>query len=460
MKEIITAASKGVPLGSTADGADWCLKALHPSDPLTQVRGIPDKSAVPSVFMNYQSTYTVTNPDPAKAAPWELTGQLIPHPITFLSVGATDGLHNSTSSFLNTQLDGATHAAKYASWIAMMERWRLAYMSVTIYQDAPALSNQGTIVGAQHVVAPKIVQGIIFNNLTNRYYGFPRVSVLQLKDTPNYNVLQSMPNAYFNRSVEGMYMPLKLTRTCQQWHSTESQNVFMQETISAVPPYELTIPIVASTQVWPFEGADGFHLDASVPSAGGTVTSPFCNDVWGTFAARNLGPTTSFSFFVRAGFEVQVQPGTVLTSHQKLSPQYDRAALDSYFAIAREMKDGYPCEYNDKGRILDTISRIANNVSPFLGMLPGVGSILAPIAKGVGFAASALDSAISPGEKPSGQVRTSSGEYGRTTSMADKERALKAKDIAATKKMIAAQALIQRSPSLKKAKKKTTPKRK
>lgn len=423
---------------------------------MTQVRGIPDKSAVPSVFMNYQSTYTAVNPDPLKVSPWEFTAQLVPHPVTFLSVGATDGNHATQNSYMNTQLDGVTHSAKYASWLSMMERWRLAYMSVTVYQDAPALSNQGTLVGAQHVVAPKIVHCQQYNPALNRIYSYPRISVLQTRDVPNYNVLQSMPNAYFNRSVEGMYMPLKLTRTCQHWHSTEDQNVFMHELINGVPPYQLTIPVLPDTTVWPFAGADSFFADQGGIASGGTVTSNFCNDVWGTFAAKNLGPTTSFSFFVRAGFEVQVQPGTVLTSHQKLSPQFDRAALDSYFMISREMKDAYPCDYNDRGTILDTISRIANTVSPFLGMVPGLGSVLGPLSKGVGFAASTLDSMISPGEKPQTKKgeRLSSGEYGRTSSMADKERALKVRDLAATKKMIAAQATIQRSPSLKKVVKK------
>jgi len=46
-------------LGSTPTGSDWCLKALHPADPLTEVRGVPDQSSVPSVFLNFQTVGSV-----------------------------------------------------------------------------------------------------------------------------------------------------------------------------------------------------------------------------------------------------------------------------------------------------------------------------------------------------------------------------------------------------------------
>lgn len=421
-------------LGSTPDGADWCLKALHPSDPQTEVRGIPDKSAIPSVFMNYQSTFTVGNPDPAGNATWDMLGQLVPHPVNFLTIGRSNsGANAIAGSYLNSQLLGGTHFDKYRSFTGMVERWRLAYMSVSIYQDAPALSNQGTFVCAQHVVKPKFVPAFWIQNNggPTRTVTAANVSLLQPSDQPTFTTLQSMPNAYFNRSVEGAYICLKLTKTCQEWHSTSDSMTFTQDLADPFNPLMLgghEIPQTHDTNCWPFIGAERRFMDLVAPGVqGGTETSNYCNDVWATFAAQNLGATTSFSFFVRAGFECQVQPGTTLTSHQKLSPKYDRTALDSYFAIAREMKDAYPVEYNDKGIILSTIAKIANAVSPFLGMVPGVGGILSPIASGVGIAANALDRLTDKSGRKAlddANKKLGSSEYGNLTSMADKERLL------------------------------------
>jgi hypothetical protein len=56
---------------------------------------------------------------------------------------------------------------------------------------------------------------------------------------------------------------------------------------------------------------------------------------------------------------------------------YDCRALDTYFAIARELKDAYPADYNDLGKIWDIISRVGKKVLPVLKVMPG------PIAQGI-----------------------------------------------------------------------------
>lgn len=206
--------------------------------------------------------------------------------------------------------------------------------------------------------------------------------------------------------------------------------LFTTEVIEDPELYEIRLPATTGTNVWPFPGTERAWFDRTALTRGGVVTSDYCNDVWGSFAAKNLGPTTSFSFFIRAGFECQVQPGTVLTSHQMLSPKYDRGALDTYFMISREMKDAYPADYNEEGKILGTIARIAKTVSPYLGMVPGIGGILSPLASGVGSAASALDSLFNKeGQKAVAKANAdvASGEYGKLLSAADKESAKRVK---------------------------------
>lgn len=55
-------------------------------------------------------------------------------------------------------------------------------------------------------------------------------------------------------------------------------------------------------------------------------------------------------------------PGTTLASFQRTSPVYDAMALAAYFSISRELKDAYPAEYNDLGKILGTIANVAKGV--------------------------------------------------------------------------------------------------
>jgi hypothetical protein len=104
---------------------------------------------------------------------------------------------------------------------------------------------------------------------------------------------------------------------------------------------------------------------------GGDATSPMLNGTWAHICAKNLAVTTSFTFFVRCGLEMQVSPSSTLAPQLKLSPPYDPVALTTYFQIARELKDGYPSEFNDLGKIWDVISKAARKIIPFVGMIPG-----------------------------------------------------------------------------------------
>lgn len=208
-------------MGSTASGADWCVKALHPSDPLTEVRGIPDHTAVPSLLMNYQSTFTLT-PLAGATGTWGFNASLLPHPVNFMALENFDDTHVSPSlsavtNFMNTQLAGTTHTEKFEAFSGMVQRWRLAYMSVTVYQDGPDLANQGTIVAAQPPVRPRRV-GFAFLSTTSANALYP-TEYYTAEDLPVFDVLQAEPNAYFGKSRDGCYVPLKLTDTCQDWVS-------------------------------------------------------------------------------------------------------------------------------------------------------------------------------------------------------------------------------------------------
>jgi hypothetical protein len=400
LKELIT--SGGRVFGTTPSGSDWCVKALHPSDPMCEVRGVPDESSFPSVMMNYQSTF-VLGATAGATGTWSFDAQLVPHPVNMMSFSRTDSVGTTVGSFLNSQLDAplTSHWAKYTSLNHFAKRWRLAYMAVTVYQDGPDLANQGTVVACQRPVAMRHFSLSSINSGHTSWRASYDVAMMTSADMPNYEVSQNMPNAYFNRSREGVYMPLKLTPDSRRWRSVADD--FRYSSTAAVedhgivlvnngtgseadagypfgPSYVDNLPIantaLKDTQAVQAAGVtNGYYY--------GEQTSAFLNEIWGDISVRNVSVGTSFSFFVRMGLEVQVAPSSELSPHQKLSPPLDRVALDSYSAVSRELKDAYPADFNDLGKIWTAISTAAKAAAPFLNFIPEIGPILSLGVEGV-----------------------------------------------------------------------------
>lgn len=382
LKQLIS--SRNVSFGSTPTGAQWCVKALHPSDPETEVRGIPDPSAVPSVLMNYQSTFTLSA-SPTATGVWSFDAQIIPHPVGFVSALRTDSVTaQSPQEFLNSQLAGTTHAAKFSSFISQFKMWRLAYMGVTIHQDGPALSDQGTLVVCQPPVQ------LLSHALCSWYAATPGlvcnrpVASLKISDLPNFDVSQSLPNSYMSNSRTGAYIPLKLTNTEQKWFSM-SDSIFMGLDRRIESQYNVSDSLVLPTTsiptgtggYYPFLSLAPAHVLSQTSGPNGDLTSPPLNDTWANISVRNASVASSFTFFVRVGLECQCGPGSIMSPQQRISPQYDLAALQAYFAVAREMKDAYPADYNDLGTLWNVIRDLAVQYLPKLKAIPH------PIAQGL-----------------------------------------------------------------------------
>lgn len=382
------------------------------------------------MFMNYQSVYTIS-PGAGTTGTWSLDGQLIPGPLSFGAATYTDSAGVHAVEFINTQIPGATHGDRLAGFLSDFTRWRLAYAAVTIYQDGPDLANQGTVVVCQKPVSPARYTLDAGDLQSAAGLGFHPAFHLEAPDLPNYTTSQSMPNAYFGRSREGAYIPLKLTHSHQAWHS--QADLQFQATNAAISSYasnvyggRLILPtsLADNVSAYPYLSCNDVHLKAGDPANNaiyGSVTSNFCNENWADFSFRNMAVTTSLSLFFRFGFEMQTQPGSVLTPHLKLSPEYDPQSIDTYFKISRELKDGYPADFNDLGKIWDVISSVAKSVAPALTMIPGIG----PAVSGGTMLAASM------GDRIRGALsRASQPTIGNTASQADIE-AVRAKERAA-----------------------------
>lgn len=399
LKQHITGLNRS--LGESLTGADWCLKALHPSDPITEVRGIPDHSAAPSICMNYQTTFTL-KPPTAGTSTWGFDMALLPHPVNFAWIKSVDSVETDSplyTTVLNSQLDGATHAGCYESFSNMCERWRLAYASVTVYQDGADLANQGTMVVAQVPSAPRYRNAAgPWEFTTPKVYTYPRLEVWDTDvfsgslDLPQFEASQGMPNAYFGRSREGAYIPLKLTDTSQDWTSASDEVYWtyaLERTRQAIrlpngvgdpdDVQDLTFPHCAHSS----DALPNAYVSINQASTGysivGNPTSPMLNGNIAHCCARNLARTTSYSFFFRFGIEMQVKPQSFLAPQMKLSPPYDPVALNAYFAIARELKDAYPADYNDLGKLWDVIKRAATYALPVLARAGPYGKLASSV---------------------------------------------------------------------------------
>lgn len=380
----------------------------------------------PTTFMNFQSTYTLSPPTDPAAKPWKFDMSLLPHPIAFLYSRSSniDDMYTTNQNFLNQQIPGDTHNMKYRNFIGLFEKWRLCYMSVTVYQDAPALANQGTIVVSQPAVMPRRV----FSGLSNYNYSdlatvttacLPKLNSYDLADYPDYLKSQALPNSYFARSDAGCYVPLKLTNTCQHWHSEEDSVMNALNNVNLIPSsvrqYAInaggvgirgvaTVDNLPAVGDFPFPSLLPLVRVGSIPTPGlnstaimvGEFTSDMCNDNWAHISARNLSPACSYSFFVRAGYEVTVNATSAMSPQLRLSPPYDPTALRSYFAISRELKDAYPADYNDLGKIWEEIKSAAAGVYPLIKHIPVVGPLAEALQPGVKAGISVLEKALKP----------------------------------------------------------------
>jgi len=302
-----------------------------------------------------------------------------------------DGTFNSSTNFANQAfLPPGSATASYIQLLTQfrslgIEAHRLAFYGVTAYQDGPTLADQGTLTAAQwHVARRKYYISANPAGSANAM-GVRRVVTYQPSDFANYSTSQYMPNAYFGQSKEGVYLPLRLSGN--QSYVTDADlelvdynfgrqddddviDIHASAVGAAAPPYPL------ATGVWA-------NLTPVISIVGDPVYKPL-NQIFGGISARNLAPTTSFSFYFRVGIEARVSPASMLASQVRMSPPVDMSALNAYSLINRELKDAYPSDFNDLGKLWEVIKSAARAVLPIIGAfggpigagISGVGSLL------------------------------------------------------------------------------------
>jgi len=370
LREIIDAQAN--PLGSTPDGTAWCLKALHPADPLTEVSGVPDESTNTSACLNWQQNYTAATPaagDPT----WDCEILFKADPTSFASVKTTSSGGTVAYALVPNEALGANVPSAVTALIAGFEHWRLAYAGLSIHLTASMTTNQGTIVAAQYPVRSQDLGSIQAEDGYTSLY--PAIRYTSANVEPDYENLVKMPNSYQGEARDGLYMPMKLDSNHVRWH-TESDRRLDASGWATGANVNLTIPMAnLGTYPWPTLSNPAFYDAVSHGWSGTYVTMKMCNDLVGGIYIRGLDKAATLMLTMRQGYEVRCIPGSAFTSFLKVSPEHDMAAITNYYKISRQLKDAYPVEYNDLGKLWDLIKGAASVVSPMLSLIPGGGLI-------------------------------------------------------------------------------------
>jgi len=387
LRDIITA--KGVPFGTTDTGSNWCIKALHPADPLLHVDGIPDQDAQPTVMLNKGGEFVITAPVGATPA-WSCDLNMLPSAVTHGYYAATDnGGHQSAGNIWDTSHGGTPAAAEYAFLNAGgIKRFRLAYMSYTVYLDAAGLSNQGSVAAAQFPNIPTL------RTICRDYEGEMHVTfpAAVWGPFPIFEELTKMGNCYTGDAKDGVYMPLKLDYTHQRWRSVWNDTFLPGNMVESA--IASIVPNAQPGNVIPYVDSSFISANASVGELAGSIISSLLQENMGQISFVNLAPSSRLVVHWRLGIECQVKPNAPYGIFQKVSPQYDPEAIRAYYLIARELKDAYPGDYNDLGKLWQKIKEAASIVGPIVASLPGIPGIVGKAFVGGANVISALESGL------------------------------------------------------------------
>lgn len=295
-------------------------------------------------------------------------------------------------------MPGANVTEQCSAFATQAEKYRLAYWGVTGYLDAPALSNQGTVVAAQYPLESRRMYAFAGNpDITRQPMVRGKAAAAQsgpdsvvglspdsvgsevqvfVQEPRAFDMLQSMPNSYMGLAKDGFYAPGRLMPAAYKWRNAQDRTMVMgfSDAINYAGPNGAGIGI-ALLPATGDAGAPCFVTGVSQAGAGGLWTRR-CQDGVIEVCGRNLSGAANVTLFFRYGFEMQVLPGSSISAFQHLAPKYDAVSLQAVSAIQRELKDAYPSEYNDLSKLLgvirDALSVVPHPIAQVLSTVAGV----------------------------------------------------------------------------------------
>jgi len=383
--------------GLTKDGAAWLGKALHPSDAILPVNGIPTMDSVPTAALNFMTTVNVGAP---ALNTWNAHIRLNPSPLVFGRVHTFDGTVAGSTCIYNPSL-GVTAAfsdfgaaartwntAAVAAWSGNTVKYRLIYASMTVTLSASTTTDQGSVTVAQY---PQRYN----TNLAYQQYAIATPSgvgsikgrsyTTALTNWATSQQLQSMAGAVTWEARKGVYTILKLDAQNTWNRSTGTKwvaggaAVTDPADLSAFDPvsgaYDYPAAAAAATTHDPLFGQTGVWIKGAKAGSGATTAYTLTGaagyvpdqDTLSHICFTGLNGEAQLTITVRYGVEAVVQPQSIYVGQVGAPVQYDPIALGVYYNVSREMMAGYPADYNVFGAILGALKNVAGAAIPWVG---------------------------------------------------------------------------------------------
>jgi len=380
--------------GLTSDGKAWLAKALHPSDTVWSVNGIPTMESVPTASLNFQNVATITAP---AAAAWNADVVLAPTPLYFAKVHTSDGAAFTSTTIANNSLGVTQAQAEFGAngilWNTAMNTafwqnvsmYRITYASMTITMSAAATTDEGSVTCGQYPVhGTKIGWPTILLTANPVGSRFQIPGSLWCCTRPNANSLLGIGGSVSHEAKKGVYMILKLDEGCLKWRSATKPRVAVPYLgnyswgASDIQLAQLTIPdmfdAAAATDalgepwfgpyaIWANPYQNGTGATSQTTLGGRCQYEPACGNI-GHCLFSGLDPAAKLVITVRVGFEFRIPPGSVYVGQVGSPVPYDPVALQTYYAYAREYLSAYPAEFNILGAIWTGLKAIGR---PILG---------------------------------------------------------------------------------------------
>lgn len=210
--------------------------------------------AAPTTVLNYRHVYKIGAPADTGTA-WNLELDMLPSPLVFARYLANGGGANVVGNWVNPTY-GANIDVAGEAFRASVTRWRMCYYGVSVYLDAPALSNQGTLVATQFEFPGRQISGAtgvgaggVIDVPGYKLVGYPRIF-------PSYSTLEQMPNSYFGQAKDGVYIPFKLDDNHVAWREDSDRCFDVTSWFALSDGWSgVNVPVAAPAATGPYPAA-------------------------------------------------------------------------------------------------------------------------------------------------------------------------------------------------------------
>jgi len=407
--------------GLTPAGGSWVMKALHPSDVVEGTATIPDETAVPSAPISFVQTAIIAPPTEVGTGVWDCRIAFMHHPVVLAHVICTCVTTPSPNAPLASgSLSTTTHVREFLllnrqllpgvtgdyyemerdaiDVVAASSDWyRGSFCGATATLTAPTMADQGTVTAVQMPIS--LVPTNIINSVGDVSMAHAIITPDMSRDSRfDFSALQGVQGAYTAAARDGVYMPLKLTPDSYIWRSSDevfttisyneaapspacsfqhSPVDFHQGSYTPIQAYENTLSytITDGKKEARKEGAytvatksrEGADTIYAWKASDAHATMLPCSYNMGYMYFTGLSYQATVTLTVRSGFELQVPTDSPFLTMTRAPAVFDPVAIKLYHAIAQNMLNAYPAEYNQAGLLWEVISSIASSVLPALG---------------------------------------------------------------------------------------------